>query len=687
MGQEKDLRHSLLLSAIRRVGDSAGSSGWSATRLAGSQGANMCGLAGLYDIKGSRPYDAALLTHMTDVIAHRGPDGSGLHLEDGLALGHRRLAVIDHAGGAQPMRTEDQQLTLVFNGEIYNFRELRAELEADGVQFKTHGDTEVLLRGWRRYGERLLPRLEGMFAFAIWDAREQTLTLARDRFGKKPLHYAALPDGTLAFGSEIKSLLCVPEVGRNLDQEAVADFFTYGYVPDPKTIYRAIRKLPPAHLLVARRGGHVQVRPYWSLLDHLGANASQSQEALLDRLNAAVQRRLVADVPLGALLSGGVDSSAVVALMAETGAAPRTFSISFGERDYDETRYAELVAKQYGARHEVRRLDPDDFSVIPRLAAIFDEPFGDISAIPTLAICAQARASVTVALSGDGGDEALAGYRRYAFHMAQARARRWIPQGITGPVFGALGRIYPRGAWLPKPLRAATTLREMSVDASTAYARMVSALPHETRAKLLSPEFRKHMHDYDPGDVVRRHFDVRADLDPLQRAQYADVMTYLPGDILTKVDRASMANSLEMRSPMLDTEFFTWSFNLPPYAKLSRSAGGKALLKQALESRLPKALLYRPKQGFTVPLGRWLAGPLREQTLGLADSVALEASGAIDMDAVRAMAVEHTRGLRDNSKALWLVWAFNAFLTHVTSTDLTDARERRPRPEVASRPA
>jgi asparagine synthase (glutamine-hydrolysing) len=646
----------------------------------------MCGLAGLYDVKGSRPYDTALLARMTDVIAHRGPDGSGLHSEPGLGLGHRRLAVIDRAGGAQPMHTADRQLTLVFNGEIYNFRELRAELQASGVQFRTDGDTEVLLQGWRRYGERMLPRLEGMFAFALWDAREHTLVLARDRFGKKPLHYATLENGTLAFGSEIKSLLCVPEVSRALDREAVADFFAYGYVPDPKTIYRAIRKLPPAHFLVAKRGGPVQVRSYWSLLDRLGRDAPQTEEALLDRLSAAVRRRLVADVPLGALLSGGVDSSAIVALMAETGAQPKTFSISFGERDYDETRYAQLVAERYGTQHEVRQLNPDDFGVIPRLASIFDEPFGDISAIPTLAICAQARASVTVALSGDGGDEALAGYRRYAFHMAQARARQWIPEAIGGPLFGALARCYPRSAWLPKPLRAATTFREMSIDASGAYVRMVSALPDETRATLLGHDFRRDMRGYDPGDVVRHHFNVREDLDPLQRAQYADVMTYLPGDILTKVDRASMANSLEMRSPMLDTEFFAWSFNLPSHAKLSRSAGGKSILKRALESRLPKDLLYRPKQGFTVPLARWLSGPLREQTLGLADNAALEADGAVDVDAVRALAVAHTRGVQDNSKALWLVWAFNAFLNHTTPGDLLESGAPSLQQPMLSRP-
>jgi asparagine synthase (glutamine-hydrolysing) len=645
----------------------------------------MCGLAGLFDIKGLTPYDPALLARMTDVIAHRGPDGSGLHAEPGLGLGHRRLAIIDLAGGAQPMHTPDRLLTIVFNGEIYNFQELRAELEASGARFTTRSDTEVLLHGWRRWGEQLLPRLNGMFAFALWDAREQTLVLARDRFGKKPLHYALLDDGTLAFGSEIKSLLCAPQVSRALDREAVADFFTYGYVPDPKTIYRAVRKLPPAHLLIARRGKPVQVRSYWSLLDTLSRSEQPSAEALLDRLNQAVRRRLIADVPLGALLSGGVDSSAIVALMAREGGGARTFSISFGERDFDETAYANLVAGRYGAEHDVRRLDADDFSVIPRLSEIYDEPFGDVSAIPTLAVCAQARTAVTVALSGDGGDEALAGYRRYAFHLAEARARACVPSPIRSRVFSALADAYPRGAWLPRPLRAATTLRELSLDPASAYVRMVSALPDETRALLLGEGFRHDLRGYDSGGVVRRHFDADAELDPLQRAQYADVMTYLPGDILTKVDRASMANSLELRSPMLDAEFFAWSFSLPSGAKLSRTRGGKALLKQALEPLLPNELLYRPKQGFTVPLARWFRGPLREQVLGLADSSALQADGAVDSAAVRRMAKAHVTGRQDNSKALWLVWAFDAFLAHRTPGDLrgNEARpQRRPTPAL-----
>jgi asparagine synthase (glutamine-hydrolysing) len=645
----------------------------------------MCGIAGLFDIKGLRSFDPAVLGRMTDVIAHRGPDGSGLHQEPGVGLGHRRLAIIDLSGGAQPMRSEDRRLTIVFNGEIYNFRELRAELEARGARFATRSDTEVLLHGWRAWGEELFGRLNGMFAFALWDAAEQTLVLARDRFGKKPLHYALLDDGALAFGSEIKSLMCLPQLSRDVDPQAVSDFFTYGYVPDPKTIYRAVRKLPPAHVMIARRGREPRLRRYWSLLDGFGRSEAREEE-LIERLGGAVRRRLISDVPLGALLSGGVDSSAVVALMAESeGDATRTFSIAFGERDYDESGYANQVAERYGTDHDVRRLSPEDFSLVPRLPDIYDEPFGDVSAIPTFAVCQQARARVTVALSGDGGDEAMAGYRRYAFHALEERARAVLPAPLRRPVFGALADIYPRGAWLPKPLRASTTLRELSLDPASAYVRMTSALPDEVRRGLLSAQFVRELRGYDSGDVVREHFQVDAPLDPLQRAQYADVMTYLPGDILTKVDRASMANSLELRSPMLDPEFFGWSFNLPAQAKLSRATGGKRLLKQALESRLPKDLLYRQKKGFTVPLDRWFRGPLREQVLALADSPALNAGGAVDPEAVRRLASGHVSGLQDNSKALWLVWVFNAFLEHRPEQDVrarAAPRPRRPTPAL-----
>lgn len=625
----------------------------------------MCGIAGVFDTKGSRPYPAAVLRAMTDAIAHRGPDGEGFHLEPGVALGHRRLAIIDLAGGAQPMHSADGALVVVYNGEIYNFAELRAQLQAKGARFVTRSDTEVLLHGWREWGEALLPRLRGMFAIALWDARERTLLLARDPLGKKPLHYAELPDGSLAFASEIKALLRIAEVGRDLDPTAVEDFFAYGYIPDPKTIYRSIRKLEAAHYLIARRGRPCEVRRYWSVLDDLPDGGPASEDALIDRLRQAVTRRLVSDVPLGALLSGGVDSSAVVALMGESAASPvRTFSIGFDEREFDERAYAGQVAQRYRTDHHVREVSSDDFSLLNRLPEIYDEPFGDVSAIPTFAVCEHARRFVTVALSGDGGDEVLAGYRRYAFHSAGERVRAHVPGALRRSAFGGLANAYPKADWLPRPLRAKTTFQELALDSAEGYVRMVSALPEEVRRQLTSAPFRRELGGYDPGDIVRSAYNVAAPLDPLQRAQYADLTTYLPGDILTKADRASMANSLELRAPMLDVDFSTWSFGLPPGEKLSRRCGGKAILKRAMERYLPGELLYRPKQGFTVPIARWFRGALRHEVLALAANPALRDSGVVDCPTVSAWAERHVSGMQDRSKPLWLVWVFNAFLSH-----------------------
>lgn len=622
----------------------------------------MCGVAGLFDIKGSRAYHPAVIQRMTAAIAHRGPDGDGLHLRPGLALGHRRLAIIDVQGGAQPMHTRDATLTVVFNGEIYNFQSLRGELEERGFCFETRSDTEVLLHGWRAWREHLFSKLKGQFALALWDDQEETLVLARDHFGKKPLHYRVAADGTLAFASEIKALLTIPGADRALDPEAVEDYFAYGYVPDPKTIYRSIRKLPAAHYLLARRGRDPEIRRYWSLLEMAPEPGRTPPELVAERLGEAVRRRLVSDVPLGALLSGGVDSSAVVALMASgTESRVDTFSIGFGEREFDETSYARAVAERYGTRHRVRRVNADDISLVGRLPEIYDEPFGDVSAIPTFTVCAEARRAVTVALSGDGGDEALAGYRRYAFHWMGDRVRAHMAPALREHLFGPLADLYPQGAWLPRPLRARSTLRELSLDSASAYVRMSYALPEEIRSGLLNSDFRRALGGYDAGDVVRGAFNVDAPLDPLQRAQYADLMTYLPGDILTKVDRASMANSLELRSPMLDPEFVALSFFLPPALKLSPN-GGKMILKRAMKPYLPRDLLYRRKQGFTAPLARWLRGPLRSELLELARSARLRECGMIDTATIERMATEHLGGFQDHSKGLWLAWVFDAFL-------------------------
>jgi asparagine synthase (glutamine-hydrolysing) len=623
----------------------------------------MCGIAGLFDTRTQAPFDDALISRMTDALMHRGPDGAGLYNRPGIALGHRRLAIIDLAGGHQPMQTADGDLTVIFNGEIYNFLELRHELEALGTRFATRSDTEVLLHSWRHWRTEMLSRLNGQFAFALWDAPAQTLFLARDRFGEKPLHYALLGDGTLAFASEIKSILCHRGVSRAMDHPATSDFFTYGYIPDPKTIYTAIRKLPPAHYMLARRGRPVEIAPYWNILESL-THQHDAKQPLADRLGSAVKSQMISDVPLGALLSGGVDSSAIVALMAGTaGAQTNTFSIAFRDPRFDESRYARQVAERYGTQHVEKTVNADDLDLLPRLSGIYDEPFGDVSAIPTFRVCALARENVTVALSGDGGDEALGGYRRYRFHWRQEKLRNYIPAGLRRPLLSGLASLYPHASWLPRGLRAKTTLQELSQDAAGAYAGMVMALRSDVRHSLLSETFRKSLAGYRSEDVVRDHFNVRAPLDPLQRAQYADIMTYLPGDILVKVDRASMANSLELRAPFLDPAFFSWCFALPPSEKLDRR-GGKSRLKRAMEPFLSHDLLYREKQGFTVPLARWFREELRAQVQALGQSEALRDSGVINMETVARMAKAHAAGVRDHSKALWLVWVFDAFLAN-----------------------
>ena len=623
----------------------------------------MCGISGLFDLRGERHFEQGLIHAMNDRIAHRGPDGEGFHREAGVAFGHRRLSIIDLVGGAQPMSTADEAVTIVFNGEIYNYLVLKAELEAHGAHFRTNSDTEVLLHGWREWGEGLLENIKGMFAFALWDRSEKTLLLARDRFGKKPLHYGISADGVLAFSSEIKGLRPVDGLDRRLNKEAVADFFAYGYIPDPKTIFEGVRKLPPAHAMIVRRGGEPRVFAYWNLISAMPPRQDPTPEEFVEKLLEATRSRLISDVPLGALLSGGVDSSAIVSLMSELSSEPvNTFSIAFSEKAFDESAHALAVSERYGTHHDIQTVDASDFSQLPRLSQIYDEPFGDLSALPTLAVCAQARKRVTVALTGDGGDEALGGYRRYAFQLAEERIRGLAPLWLRRPMLGFLADIYPRAAWLPRPLRAKATLRELSLDASEAYFHSVSALSDEAREGLLSEEFRLSLGGYRPAEILRQAYNVDAKLDPLQRTQYADVQTWLPGDILVKVDRASMANGLELRAPLLDPDFFAWAFSLPTAFKLSLARGGKALMKEAMESRLPHDVMYRPKQGFTIPVAEWFRGPLRRDIEGLCSRPSLKESGVLDMSALANLVKDHVSGAADNSRAIWLAWVFAEFL-------------------------
>ena len=624
----------------------------------------MCGIVGIVDLQGRREVDEPLLRSMNESQRHRGPDQGGLHREPGVGLGHRRLSIIDLASGRQPLANEDGSVVVVYNGEIYNFQPLMEELRARGHRFRTRCDTEVIVHAWEEWGEACVERFRGMFAFALWDRGRETLLLARDRLGIKPLHYAPLPDGRLLFASELKALERHPALARELDPLAVEDYFAYGYVPEPRTIYRGVRKLPPGHTLLLRRGRPVpEPRPYWDVpfrpLPPM--DEGEAAEELLRRLEEAVRIRLVAEVPLGAFLSGGVDSSAVVAMMARASEGPvNTCSIAFREADFDESRYAALVAERYRTRHHVDRVEAEDYDLVDTLARVYDEPFADSSALPTYRVCQLARRHVTVALSGDGGDESLAGYRRYRWHLREEALRRPLPLGLRRTLFGTLGRLYPKLDWAPRWLRAKSTFQALARDSLEGYFHAVCILPDELRGRLYSEGLRRELQGYRAVEVLRRHAD-RAPDDPLGRVQYLDLKTYLPGDILTKVDRASMAHALEVRVPILDHPFVEWVSGLPSAMKL-RGGEGKRLLKRALEPLLPREVLYRPKMGFAVPLARWFRGPLRERVREAVLGERLAETGLFDRRFLRYLVDRHQQGLRDFSAPLWSLLMFEAFL-------------------------
>ncbi|HEY1283426.1 MAG TPA: XrtA/PEP-CTERM system amidotransferase [Steroidobacteraceae bacterium] len=631
----------------------------------------MCGIVGIFDLTASRELDRELLRKMNQVQSHRGPDEHGEHCEPGVALGHRRLSIIDLSSGQQPLYNEDGSVAIIFNGEIYNFAGLRTELESAGHRFRTHSDTEVIVHAWEQWGERCVERFNGMFAFAIWDRNQRSLFLARDRLGKKPVYYVTTSDGRLLFASELKSLLVDPAVPRDLDYEAVEDYFALGYVPDPKTILTAVRKLPPGHTLLVRNKAPVPApREYWDLSSVVAAGLDESPAApneLIERLREAVRIRLVSEVPLGAFLSGGVDSSGVVAMMAGLSSSPvNTCSISFGEREYDESRYAQEIAQRYSTDHFVGKVDPDDFSLLDTLVKVYDEPFADSSAIPTYRVCQLARKRVTVALSGDGGDEVFAGYRRYRWHMNEEAVRARLPLGLRRAVFGPAGALYPKLDWAPKVLRAKATLQGLARDSVGAYFHSVAVTSEEIRRKLYSSTLKQRLNGYSALEVFRKHAARVPMADPLSTVQYIDFKTYLPGDILVKVDRAAMAHSLEVRVPMLDYTFVEWAASLPPSAKLVNGSG-KRILKKSLEPYVSNDILYRPKMGFAVPIAAWFRGPLKERVRSAILEGALVRSGLFDEGTLRNLVDEHQSGIRDYSTPLWTALMFEGFLRQTVS--------------------
>ena len=631
----------------------------------------MCGFVAIFDTRAAREIDRAVLHAMNESQFHRGPDEGGVHVEPGIGLGHRRLSIIDLASGQQPLANENGTVVVAYNGEIYNFSELAEELKATGHIFRTHCDTEVIVHGWEEWGEKCVERFRGMFAFALWDRNAQVFFAARDRLGIKPLHYTILKDGHLVVASELKALRQHPGLNRDTDPNAIEDYFGFGYIPEPRTIYRSVAKLSPGHTLLWHRGEtRPRVREYWDTplgAPTLAMSEREAMEELVSRIDEAVRIRLVAEVPLGAFLSGGVDSSAIVSSMTRVGGkSVNTCSIAFGEAEFNEAEYARMVADRYAADHHVDQVDPNDFSLMDKLAALYDEPYADSSAMPTYRVCELARRRVTVALSGDGGDEVLAGYRRYDWHMAENSVRQRVPT-LLRRLSGSIGRIYPPMIGAPRILRARSTLLGLGRDALSGYFNIVALMNDDLRKSLYSADFRRQLQGYSAEEVLRRHSERVKDADALTQIQYLDLKTYLPGDILTKVDRASMAHALEVRVPLLDHQLVEWCSTLP--VDLRRRKGtGKFLLKKAMEPYLPDDILYRPKKGFAVPLAKWFRGPLRERLENALLSERLLSTGIFERRTLVSLLDQHQSGRVDRSASLWSLLMFEAFLRAETQT-------------------
>ncbi len=625
----------------------------------------MSGITGIFDIYVKRLIDRNILDRMNESQHHRGPDEGGLHIEPGVGLGHRRLSIIDLMTGRQPLYNEDRSVVVVFNGEIYNYRELLPELRGLGHVFRTKSDTEVIVHAWESWGEKCVDRFRGMFAFALWDTNKETLFLARDRLGVKPLFYAVQPDGMFIFGSELKSLVAYSGLRDELDPFAIEEYFALGYIPEPRTIYAGTRKLSPATTLAIRRGVPVpKPKKYWDVrftLDNRISDADAKVE-LIERLRESVRLRMISDVPFGAFLSGGVDSSAVVAAMTWISNEPvNTCSIAFSDPEYDESDYARQVAERYQTLHFFERVESEDFDLIDELVRLYDEPYADSSALPTYRLCQLARKHVTVALSGDGADESFGGYRRYRMHIGEERIRSALPLSLRRPMFGLLGRMYPKADWAPRVFRAKTTFQALAKGSVEAYFHSVSILRDDMRSRLFSSSLKAKLGGYNAVEVFQRHGACADTDDALALVQYIDLHTYLVGDINTKVDRASMAHSLEVREPLMDHPLIEWIASLPSRFKV-RDAESKFLLKKSMEQYLPHDLMYRPKMGFSVPLASWFRGPLRARVREALLGDQMLETGFFNADYLHKLVDQHQSGMRDYSAPIWTLLMFEGFL-------------------------
>ncbi len=612
----------------------------------------MCGIVGIIgaDLIKNQVAARDLVARMLGVIAHRGPDGEGLYTEPGVAIGMRRLSIIDLETGRQPISNEDGSIWIVFNGEIYNYRELRSLLIARGHKLRTRTDTETIVRLYEDEGDRCVERLRGMFAFAIWDGRERRLFIARDRVGKKPLHYT-MTGRTLVFGSEIKSILQHPGVKRDINLPAISDYLSFGYVPDPETAFTGVSKLPPGHTLTFK-DGRISVRRYW---DFFSGNSAEPvarkpklrEEDYIERLreliSESVRLRLESDVPVGAFLSGGIDSSVVVAMMARA-MKVKTFSIGFSDSSFDELHYARIAARHFGAEHHEFIVTPDVCRLVDEIVWHHDEPFADVSSIPTYVVSKFAREHVTVALSGDGGDEVFGGYERYVVDQRRRPYGR-IPAFLRHALL-RISQSLPQGAYGKR------FLRNISLEPAARYIDNVSYFDRDAQFNLFNDDALRELAGYDPAERFERTFETPATRSGLDRLLYLDSKTYLPGDILVKVDRMSMANSLETRSPLLDHRLIEFAQTIPASFKL-RGLETKYIFKRAAAGLIPDEIINRPKKGFDVPIRRWLDHELREMLDDTLNDRRTRERGDLDHRAVLAILDEHRRGVRDRARHLW----------------------------------
>tara|TARA_R110002110_G_scaffold415858_2_gene658597 strand:- start:35378 stop:37306 length:1929 start_codon:yes stop_codon:yes gene_type:complete len=622
----------------------------------------MCGIAGIFDYHANRYINLDLLTYMNNALTHRGPDDSGFFTQPGIGLAHRRLSIIDLESGRQPITNEDESLVIIFNGEIYNFPILKKLLIGKGYKFKTETDTEVILHAYHLWGEECVHHLQGMFAFAIWDKMNNSVFIARDRLGIKPLYYAYLKNGEFIFASELKSLIIHPEFENLLCPNAIDEYFAFGYVPEPKTIYRNVFKLPPGHFLTVKWGHQPRLpQRYWDVeFDPVERTEQQALDQCLENLDSAVQSHLISDVPLGAFLSGGVDSSAVVSSMAKVNSNVKTCSVAFSEKSFNEAEYALKVAEHLKTNHSDFRVEPVDIDILDSLFDLYGEPFADSSAIPTYRVCQLARQQVKVALSGDGGDETIAGYRRYRGHIREEYFRNMLPSFIRTPIFNLLASSYPKLDWAPRFLRAKSTFQAMARDTVNGYFNSIALFKDHYRSRLFSHDFLNKIKGTHPIHIFEHHMNNYSGPPGLSFVQYLDLKTYLPGDILTKVDRASMAHSLEVRVPLLDAQWVEWAATLTDDMKL-KGQEGKYIFKKATAQRVPSEVIYRRKQGFAVPLNKWFKGALKQRMINLKSSPTLQQSGIFNPKLISKLVDQHLASTHDHSAMIWSLLVFENF--------------------------